>query len=61
VRWPLWADVLLALGVCALSLAELGITGQKLVSVLTVAVATLPLAPACARHWPPRLWWRLGR
>jgi signal transduction histidine kinase len=44
LRWPSWADIPLAVGLCLLGLVELALTDQKLVSVGTVAVMTLPVA-----------------
>lgn len=44
LRWPPWADIVLALGVCLLGLIELAVSGQETVSVVTVAVMTLPVA-----------------
>ena len=44
LRWPPWADIALALGVCLLGLIELAVSGQETVSVVTVMVMTLPVA-----------------
>ena len=44
LRWPPWADIALALGVCLLGLIELAVSGQETVSVVSVAVMTLPVA-----------------
>lgn len=44
LRWPSWADIPLAVGVFLLGLLELALDGQRLVSVVTVAVMTLPVA-----------------
>ena len=44
-RWPAWADGALAAGLFLLGLVELALTsGQEPVSIVTVAVATLPVA-----------------
>jgi signal transduction histidine kinase len=44
LRWPAWADVPLAVGMCLLGLAELVVDGQDPVSAVAVAVMTLPVA-----------------
>jgi signal transduction histidine kinase len=44
LRWPPWGDIALALGACLLGLIELAVSDQEAVSVVTVAVMTLPVA-----------------
>jgi hypothetical protein len=47
LRWPPWSDIPLAAGVYLLSLVELAVSGQdpfSVVSAVTVALMTLPVA-----------------